>query len=133
WGQTQTCKQEISRLRSERQTEQLRGRAARNHDARRPKQSIFKTITAAGLANDRSFRKLLARFMCNRLVQVRVEFPIDCFDRLQSGQLPSKRRVCQLTRLIIPSRSQVYSSVWIRSRGFFSCLSDCDQGDVVNL
>src|SRR6266404_2595512 len=34
---------------------------------------------------------------------------------------------------IFPSRGRAYSPLWSRSRELFSCLSDCDQSDVVIL
>src|SRR6266404_235874 len=56
----------------------------RNDDAGRPEQSIFETITASSLANDRALRQFIARLMSNRFVQVRIEFLSNCFNRLQS-------------------------------------------------
>jgi hypothetical protein len=55
-----------------------------NDDAGRPEQSVFETITAASLANDRALRRFIARLMSNRFVQVRIEFLSNCFNRLQS-------------------------------------------------
>src|SRR5205809_5158090 len=46
---------------------------ARNNHFRRPKQSVFKSITAANLAQHSALGKLVARLMSNRFVQVWIE------------------------------------------------------------
>src|SRR5256885_16856360 len=73
-----------STSKSKRQPGQLFCRAAGNDHARWPQQAVLEPITATRLADDRSFRKLLARFVRDRFMQIRIEFLGNRVDRLQS-------------------------------------------------
>src|SRR2546428_10551344 len=60
-------------VRRSKQAASLVCRPAGNNYFCRPKQSVFKSITATDLAQDGLFGNLIARLMCNCFVQVWIE------------------------------------------------------------